>query len=70
MSAVIDPGKRYPCKEGTVPALVHLKPCTTWPLVVGTKVSYRRHEDGAQAPWQTGIVTRTNADGYFFLDRH
>lgn len=67
-TATIDPAKRYPCKEGTMPALVHLKPGAEWPLTVGAKVQYRHHDAGANA-WQSGIVTRVNTDGYFFFDR-
>ena len=65
-TAVIDPGKRYPCKEDSVDVRVYLKRGTPWPLQQDTRVLYRKSESSS-AHWTGGLVTTVHDDGFFFL---
>ena len=65
---IVDPSKRYPCKEGAVPALVYLKRDTPWPLVDGARVLYRKTESSS-APWHGAVVSSVDADGFFVLEK-
>jgi hypothetical protein len=66
--SVVDPGKRYPCDEGAVPARVFLKRGTQWPLVNGVRVLYRKSESSS-AHWMGAQVVEVCANGFFRLQK-
>lgn len=57
--------KLHSCKVGTQPWLVVLRGRSR--PAVGRRLWFRRW-DGSPGTWTSGIVTKINSDGYFFVD--
>ena len=57
--------KARSAKIGTMPMMVQVHGASK--VIVGKRIRFREMENG---PWNTAIVRRVDADGYFQADRH
>ena len=58
--------KLHSCKIGTQPGLVAIK--RGYKVTLNTRIEFCSHRDLPNRRWSSGIVTKINPDGYFFIE--